>query len=175
MIRILLLSCVPCQTTQDLPPDPSFRGLGNILMGHANIYRVSASATSFARLLPCWTFPLPHISNFYLRCWRTTGLTHLSSSCTCWTEWSRSSHTDVTSAISSLCKSSSCHCQYLLFMILIVTDRRYIIRIIFKSIIFCCWCSMKLSSFSFCSVISEKGLHYYDLILWLSHSLQPQS
>ena len=63
----------------------------------------------------------------------------------------------------------------LLFMILIVTDRRYIISIIFKSIIFCCWCSMKLSSFSFCSVISEKGLHYYDLILWLSHSLQPQS
>ena len=63
----------------------------------------------------------------------------------------------------------------LLFMILIVTDRRYIIRIIFKSIIFFCWCSMKLSSFSFCSVISEKGLHYYDLILRLSHSLQPQS
>ena len=80
MIKILLLSCVPCQTTQDLPPDPSFRGLGNILMGHANISRVSASATSFARLLPCWTFPLPHISNFYLRCWISENNNRLDSS-----------------------------------------------------------------------------------------------
>ena len=103
---------------------------------------------SQTRLLPCWTLPLPHISNIYLdvreqHAWLIFHLYALAR------QNDRDRHTPMLPRRFHL-RANLHHpvdMSNLLFMILIVTDRRYIISIIFKSIIFCCWCSMKLSSF----------------------------
>ena len=110
--------------------------------------RVSSFTTSFTRLLSCWTLPLPHISNIYLdvreqQAWLIFHLHALAR------QNDRDRRTLMLPRRFHL-RANLRHpvdMSNLLFMILIVTDRRYIISIIFKSIIFCCWCSMKLSSF----------------------------